>query len=391
MYCCQSERKFGMPAPFLHGSRPPESLSQKIQDLAIQFSNVAGVLSEQHDTLNNATNGLLDGTCPWQGKGASAFSDAWLAFGSYMTALQKSCEDTYMALHKLSGQIADAESQQAWDTLMTIVGGIATVISFAATISELGLNPLADGLLASTIGFTEQEGASVLNISEDITQADTTAATEFQMIESDLTASPTLAGNSSDVTGTPGAISPTNIDNMTTTDDLTGNGGGDDGVVTDGTTTHFFQTYTEDDGKGSGVSPLGEKYLQAIEGKGVTVIDSSDPDTRGYMRSKMARGDTWFNGIPGEDAGPDTTTVLLGPNVNDAAIYEEYLHVENGEARGWIGLSEEDAWTEEIRVETQVLSKADELRMTTVEREGLQQSIEIYRNNLLDKYGRIVP
>jgi len=65
-----------MPAPFLHGSRPPESLSQEIQDLANQFANVSGVLSEQYDTLNRATNGLLDGTFPWKGKGATAFFDS---------------------------------------------------------------------------------------------------------------------------------------------------------------------------------------------------------------------------------------------------------------------------------------------------------------------------
>lgn len=108
------------------------------------------------------------------------------------------------------------------------------------------------------------------------------------------------------------------------------------------------------------------------------------------MVKNSARGDTWFNGIPG-DVGPETTTALFGPNVNNAAIYEEYLHSENGAARGWLGLDEEHAWIEDIQVETHVLSEADALGMTQAEREELQQSIATYRQNLWRKYQVTVP
>ncbi len=82
---------------------------------------------------------------------------------------------------------------------------------------------------------------------------------------------------------------------------------------------------------------------------------------------------------------------MLGLNVNDAAIYEEYLHVLNSEARGWLGITVPEAWEEEVAVETQVLSKADELGMTQAEREELQQIINSYRKDLYDNYGIIVP
>jgi hypothetical protein len=127
-----------------------------------------------------------------------------------------------------------------------------------------------------------------------------------------------------------------------------------------------------------------------MKAMGVEIYDSSDPDIRAYMIKNNAQGVTWFNGTA-EDAGPHTTTVLFGPNVNDAAIYEEYLHVLKGKARGWLGIMIPQAWVEEVVVETQVLSKADELGMTQTEREELQQTIDNYRKQLSDNYGIIVP
>ena len=135
---------------------------------------------------------------------------------------------------------------------------------------------------------------------------------------------------------------------------------------------------------------FGRNLLQKMKDMGVEIYDSSDQDVKDYMTKNNARGDTWFNGTV-DDAGPHTTTVLLGPNVNDAAIYEEYLHVLNGEARGWLGIALPEAWEEEVIVEMQVLSKADELGMTETERDELQHSIDSYRKQLYDNYGITVP
>jgi uncharacterized protein YukE len=206
-----------MPAPFLHGSPPPESLADHIRDLANQFSTVAAVLADQYTSLNNATSGLLDGTYPWQGKGASSFFTTWENFGTYMQTLQQSCEATYNSLVKLSNKIEDVEGEEAWNFLLMVVGGIATVISFAAAIAELGLDPFVDGFTALLSTFTEQEGNDVANISEEITEADAETASELQEIEDDLTSSPEInAGinGPSDDGAVPPALAPTQLDEM---------------------------------------------------------------------------------------------------------------------------------------------------------------------------------
>ncbi len=64
--------------------------------------------------------------------------------------------------------------------------------------------------------FTEQEGSNVVNISEEITQADTQAATELQVIEEEMTTSPALVGSEPSNPGSiPDAVSPSNLDDMT--------------------------------------------------------------------------------------------------------------------------------------------------------------------------------
>lgn len=136
------------------------------------------------------------------------------------------------------------------------------------------------------------------------------------------------------------------------------------------------------------MTKFGQDLLQKMKDMGIAIYN--DLTTQNYLASKSLKASTWFNGTI-EDAGPHTTTVLLGSNVNDAAIYEEYLHVLNGEARGWLGLTVPEAWEEEIEVETQVLSRADELGMTEAERKELQQIINNYRKDLYDNYGIVVP
>ena len=135
---------------------------------------------------------------------------------------------------------------------------------------------------------------------------------------------------------------------------------------------------------------VGENLLQKIKYMGIEIYDSSNPDIRDFLVRNNARAVTWFNGTA-EDAGPHTTTLLLGPNVNDAAIYEEYLHILNSEARGWLGLTEPESIEEEIQVEMEVLLRADDLGMTQAERTELQSGINYYRRRLFYKYGKKAP
>jgi len=94
-----------------------------------------------------------------------------------------------------------------------------------------------------------------------------------------------------------------------------------------------------------------------------------------YLLSQNANAVTWFNGIEG-DSGPYTTTVLLGENANDTAVYEEWLHVQEGMARGWLGLGDEEALAEEIRVRTQVVANADWLGTPSQQLENMLKWLE---------------
>src|SRR5262249_18037046 len=142
------------------------SLADHLRDLANAFASAAGVLSQHYTDLNKATNGLLDGTYPWQGQGATSFSNTWQMFGKYMQELQKACEDTHNSLIKYANKLDDVEAEQAWNILLTIVGGILTIVSFAAAIAEFGLNPFVDGFTALIGTFTEQEGSDIVNVAE---------------------------------------------------------------------------------------------------------------------------------------------------------------------------------------------------------------------------------
>jgi uncharacterized protein YukE len=205
-----------MPGIYYHGSPPPETPADHIADLANAFANASSVLAKHYHDLNKATNGLLDGTFPWQGLGADGFSYSWHIFGQYMQQLQKACDNASKTLTTFSNKLEDIEAEQAWNVLMMVAGGILTVISLAASIAEFGLNPFMDGLTALLGTFTEQEGSEVINVAEDITQADSEAAAELEEVDSELSNVPTLGGNdpSAPNMGNVSPLSPANIDEM---------------------------------------------------------------------------------------------------------------------------------------------------------------------------------
>jgi hypothetical protein len=74
--------------------------------------------------------------------------------------------------------------------------------------------------------------------------------------------------------------------------------------------------------------------------------------------------------------------VLLAENANDATVYEEYLHVLEGQARGWVGVGFPESAVEEVVVERRVLENAGELGMTFAEQMELQQNIQGYLTGL---------
>lgn len=360
----------GMPAP----SR--ESLGDHMRDLASAFSEAASVLSYHYTTLDNGTKGLLDGINVWSGKGATGFSEAWYLFGQYMQTMQQAGEDTHNALIKYASKLDDIESQEGWDFLMTVVGGVLTIVSFAAAIAEMGLNPFVDGFLAFCAGFTEQDGAAVANTAEDITQADNETAIELQAIEDDLTVSPTLTGSTPNAGGPANAIAPLNLDEMLLT------------VAEDNTQSDFFQLDLSNGEPGSTIDEVGQKYLDELKQASVVIDDS--PDTQQWLKMNGARGSTWNDNLPTDPhPGPQGVTILLGENANNATIYEEYLHYQDLKARNWVGVSPGSAeyYMEEIKVEQEVLDNATMLKMTAAEQAELRLIRQGYIDRLYDEYG----
>ncbi len=104
-----------------------------------------------------------------------------------------------------------------------------------------------------------------------------------------------------------------------------------------------------------------------------------------YLNYHHARGVTRFWGN-----SPTDTDVLLHEDANDAAVYEEYLHVLRGQARGWTAPGSSDALIEEIQVGRQVLAHAGKLQLTSIEHANIQRTIASYISALV-KMGIPIP
>ncbi len=116
---------------------------------------------------------------------------------------------------------------------------------------------------------------------------------------------------------------------------------------------------------------------------GVEVRYTLDDDEQRYLDTMNAGALTRFY-----SNSPDETLVLLSGSANDAAVFEEYLHILEGQARGWLAVdSTRDALIEEIRVGQQTFAHVDELGATIIERVELQRTLQAYRVRLRDYFG----
>lgn len=145
----------------------------------------------------------------------------------------------------------------------------------------------------------------------------------------------------------------------------------------------YFQPDMGNGGPRSQITEIGQAYIKQLEDMGVNI--KSDPETQRYLRDfAHAEGDTQFWG-----SSPGETDVLLGANANNGTVYEEFLHVQRGAARGWVShdLGTPDRPMEEVEVERQVLARADELGMTQYEQQQLQKIIDSYLQDLKNDFG----
>jgi hypothetical protein len=94
----------------------------------------------------------------------------------------------------------------------------------------------------------------------------------------------------------------------------------------------------------------------------------------------------------GMETGPQYIMVLLSPDATATTAYEEYLHVMEAQARGWMPTTTEaERLEEEIRVEYQVMQHAQRLGTTSEEWQTLSVNRQKYIEDLKNELGGQIP
>ena len=124
----------------------------------------------------------------------------------------------------------------------------------------------------------------------------------------------------------------------------------------------------------SALTAFGRGLIDEIEAMGVEVRYAINGDEQRLLEVSNARAVINFWGD-----SPQDTQILLREDANNATVYEEYLHALEGQKRGWTSVRDSiERLTEEMRVGRQVLTRADELGMTTHERAEVERTIQSY-------------
>lgn len=158
--------------------------------------------------------------------------------------------------------------------------------------------------------------------------------------------------------------------NLTVANDHTSAVGGGQWVV-----------HNDDLPPGSLITEVGQSFVEKIRALGVEV-DIGSEQANAYGRFAEANGGTQFWGN-----SPADTYVWFTNAAKDHTVYEEYQHILRGAARGWTSTSSDQMNLEEAQVKTEVLNHADELGMTTKERQAMQKQADDYMKKYTMKNG----
>ena len=135
-------------------------------------------------------------------------------------------------------------------------------------------------------------------------------------------------------------------------------------------------------GSGEGIDEVGESYLQRIRDLGVPVL-YGDAEVDRMLIALTARGATDFDGTRPEE----TYVQLHSTRTTNATVYEEYLHVLEGQKRGWRSVPDDRSrLMEEVAVEAVVLAQAEALHMTPELIAELSAIRQRYIDELWDAY-----
>jgi hypothetical protein len=115
-----------------------------------------------------------------------------------------------------------------------------------------------------------------------------------------------------------------------------------------------------------------------------------------YCFNKDALGETYNANkdvvAAGMTPSSEYISVNLSPDATATVVYEEYLHVIEAQARGWMPTTTKEArLEEEIRVEYQVMQNAQRLGTTSEEWQTLSRNRQNYIEDLKNKLGGQLP
>jgi hypothetical protein len=131
-----------------------------------------------------------------------------------------------------------------------------------------------------------------------------------------------------------------------------------------------------------GIDEVGARYVHQIRDLGVHVL-YGDAEVDRMLISLAARGATDFDG-----SSPEETFVQLhSTRTTNATVYEEYLHVLEGQKRGWRSVPDHQArLMEEVEVAAMVLAQAEALHLTPELVDELSKIRQSYLEELWDTY-----
>jgi hypothetical protein len=147
-------------------------------------------------------------------------------------------------------------------------------------------------------------------------------------------------------------------------------------------------------------TPVAQKILQDIRDTGADYSWGNDAQMMCFNKGAygMCYNINHKIAAAGMQSGPQYVTAFLSPDATATTAYEEYLHIREAQARGWMPYRakdkdgrEKEHLEEEIRVEYQVMQQAQWLGTTAKEWHDLSRNRQDYIAQLTHMLGGQFP
>ncbi len=366
-------------------------LADDLKTKSKTFSDAGKKILDQATALDSHARDLAENTTTWAGKGSQAFLNTWTHFHSDTINSVIALNATSQVLEKLAKKLDDYAQKIMDLQTQAALSMLATAGLLAVDIAQLGLDPLTDG---ATVGT----GAAATSAEEQIAEEESALATFDTEISAEIDSITNSIQNSSELDSLTldetASSELSQIEDELLDEELQGQGFVDSDAIFAKRNSPLFRnpinmdvtSTTKNMPKGVN-NEIAKHWIEQIEGKGVRVEWNRSIQVQ--LEDDEAFGATYNNnGWDKEYANANLAVVGLSPDATNATVYEEYLHVEALEARGWVRLpkGDESVLAEEIQVEYQVLQNAENLDMSGEEFDSLTAIRRSYINRLRNLY-----